>query len=239
MFDDQLLQAFISGFYGYGNYDGKYWFVGIEEHGGELQKDIAQRLNAWDRRGRSELEDVVDYHREIGITHHFDERAVLQPTWNKIIRVLLGIEGRKPTTAEVKEYQKNQLARTNGKSCLIELLPLPSPKTNVWLYYPKYSKLPFLKRRGDYIEHVKPQRIAHLKRRIEEHKPEVVVFYSMGYQEDWHEIAGVEFQSTESDGVKVGKSKETLFVITKHPATTGVTNAYFHEIGQMIASSRV
>lgn len=238
MFDDQLLLAFISGFYGYGNYRAKYWFVGMEERGGELQKDIVQRLNAWDRRGRNELEDVVDYHREIGITHHFSEHAVLQPTWNKIIRVLLSIEGREPTTADIKDYQKNQLARTNGKSCLIELLPLPSPKANLWLHYSKYSRLPFLKSRDDYVEHVKPQRIEHLKRRIDEYRPKTIVFYSKGYEKDWREIAGVEFKLTEPDDVEVGKSKETLFIITKHPVTTGVTNAYFHKIGQMIASSK-
>jgi hypothetical protein len=36
--------------------------------------------------------------------------------------------------------------------------------------------------------------------------------------------------------VKVGSNRGTLFVVTKHPAATGVTNEYFHAVGQMIAA---
>jgi hypothetical protein len=28
MFDDQLLEEFVFGFYGHGNLEGKYWFIG-------------------------------------------------------------------------------------------------------------------------------------------------------------------------------------------------------------------
>jgi hypothetical protein len=176
MFNDQLLGAFIAGFYGYGHYAAGYWFVGMEEGGGGSLEEIACRLAAWDKRGRKELEDVVDYSREVGITCYFDERGVLQPTWNKIIRMLLSIEGHKPSANQVREYQRNRLARSNGASCLVELLPLPSPGTNRWLYYAENSKLPFLKDRKTYIAHVRPQRIMHLRRRIEEYRPRVVVF---------------------------------------------------------------
>jgi hypothetical protein len=238
MFDDQLLQAFINGHYGYGDYHAKYWFVGMEERGGKSPKDISQRLNAWDKLGRNELDDVVEFHREIGINKHFVEPVVLQPTWNKIIRVLLSIEEHHPTTtAEVKAYQKNQLARKNGKSCLVELLPLPSPKANAWLHYDKYSRLPFLKTRPEYVGQVKPRRIEDLRCRIEQYKPEVVVFYGIRYEEDYLQIAGVEFK-VNSDGVKVGKNNDTVFVMTAHPIAHGVTNAYFNQIGQMIAATK-
>ncbi len=33
MLDDHLLQDFIDGFYGYGNYNAPYWFVGMEGGG--------------------------------------------------------------------------------------------------------------------------------------------------------------------------------------------------------------
>jgi hypothetical protein len=35
LFDDQLLERFMCTFYGYGNYRGAYWFVGMEEGGGD------------------------------------------------------------------------------------------------------------------------------------------------------------------------------------------------------------
>ncbi len=36
IFNDQLLQNFMQRFYGYGTYAGDYWFVGMEEGGGNL-----------------------------------------------------------------------------------------------------------------------------------------------------------------------------------------------------------
>ena len=35
-FDDLLLDEFAHNFYGYGNYGGQFWFIGMEEGGGEL-----------------------------------------------------------------------------------------------------------------------------------------------------------------------------------------------------------
>ena len=34
-FDDSLLETFAETFYGYGNYNGPYWFIGMEEGGGD------------------------------------------------------------------------------------------------------------------------------------------------------------------------------------------------------------
>jgi hypothetical protein len=47
-------------FYGYGDYRGAYWFVGMEEGGSDSFDEVAKRLRLWDERGRRELEDVVD-----------------------------------------------------------------------------------------------------------------------------------------------------------------------------------
>ncbi len=33
--DDALLEAYMDGFYGYGNLAGPYWFIGMEEGGGD------------------------------------------------------------------------------------------------------------------------------------------------------------------------------------------------------------
>ena len=72
VFDDQLLQDFMNGFYGYGNYSGGYWFVGMEEGGGNSFENIDKRLKDWDRRDRCEIEDIADYHAEIGAGQYFD-----------------------------------------------------------------------------------------------------------------------------------------------------------------------
>jgi hypothetical protein len=52
MIDDILLEEFINNFYGYGNYHGKYWFIGMEEGGGNSIEEINRRLASWNTRGR-------------------------------------------------------------------------------------------------------------------------------------------------------------------------------------------
>ena len=39
-FDDQVLDEFAHQFYGYGNYDGRYWFIGMEEGGGNSFAEV-------------------------------------------------------------------------------------------------------------------------------------------------------------------------------------------------------
>ena len=45
MFDDELLQAYIDTFYGFGKYEGKYWFIGMEEGGGGTFEEIESLFN--------------------------------------------------------------------------------------------------------------------------------------------------------------------------------------------------
>lgn len=55
MIDDQLLEAFMSGFYGFGDYQASYRFVGIEEGGGNTVEAIVKQLRIWDLHERKEL----------------------------------------------------------------------------------------------------------------------------------------------------------------------------------------
>ncbi len=232
-FDDQLLDAFVRNFYGYGNYSGQLWFIGMEEGGGNSFTEVAKRLNAWADRGRCELEDLAEYHAAIGITYLFNDRPKLQPTWNKLIRILLSSHGQTPATEQVREYQRASLGRLDGDTCLLELLPLPSPSTGHWLYA-RHSRLPYLANRKTYRQVCLAPRISHLQRRIIEYKPRAVVFYGFSYREHWRAIAGVDLVQ-EWDGVCTGRNRSTLFVMTRHPVAKGVTNDYFHQVGRLIA----
>ncbi len=235
MLDDKLLEAFIKGFYGYGNYHAKYWFIGMEEGGGNKVSEIAKRLEIWDKRGRGELEDVSEYHREIGLARFFGEHPKLQPTWNKIIRVVLSTENPVVSIDDVREYQKSLLGKKRGETCLLELLPLPSPNTRAWLYG-RNSKLSYLTDRETYREYVEHLRVAHLQSGIARYKPKVVTFYGLRYQEQWQKIAGIEFRSTKLNSASFNAKGQTLFILTKHPTAKGVTNEYFHQIGRLIAA---
>lgn len=45
--NDVLLQQYMSKFAGYGNLDGDYWLVGMEEGGGNSIEEIERRINLW------------------------------------------------------------------------------------------------------------------------------------------------------------------------------------------------
>ena len=149
-----------------------------------------------------------------------------------MIRILLSSDGRTPTTEQVREYQRVSLGRQDGDTCLLELLPLPSPSTGRWLYA-QHSHLLYLADREAYKQTRLAPRIAHLRKRINEYKPRAVVFYSFSYREHWQAIAGVDLLQ-ESDGVYTGRNRSTLFIMTRHPAAKGVTSEYFHQVGRLM-----
>jgi hypothetical protein len=128
--EDTLLQEFINGFYGYGNYHAPYWFIGMEEGGGGSFEEIRSRLNTWASRGRRELEDLADYHCAIGITRYWDKPVRLQLTWNRLIQILISIKGLETFARDRRHYQRDHLARENSETCLLELMPLPSPSAS-------------------------------------------------------------------------------------------------------------
>ena len=96
--DGRLLTDFADSFYGYGTYKAPFWFVGMGEGGGGLVAQINARLEAWRLRGRREVEDLRSFHEAFGMVKFFQSPAVLQPTWNKLIRVVLSATGRPVTT---------------------------------------------------------------------------------------------------------------------------------------------
>jgi hypothetical protein len=238
MLNDNLLQEFIHGFYGYGNYKAPFWFIGMEEGGGGSFVEIRQRLAIWDTRGHRELEDVADYHRAFGITKHWDEPVSLQSTWGKLIRVLMGAKGLAPSPSDLKDYQRDHLGRESGETCLLELMPLPSPGMSKW-FYGDISTLPYLVNREKYLKEISPVRIKHIQSQISIYKPPVVLFYGLGYMSYWQEIAGIPLEQQKLEGVYCGRTNTTVFAAMKHPAARGLDNEYFKQIGKGISSAIV
>lgn len=229
--NNKLLDEFVHNFYGYGSYRGQFWFIGMEEGGGDSFSEVTKRLETWASRGKREIDDVAEYLTAVGITHLHSGRPELQSTWSGLIRILLSCEGETPTTEQVREYQRTSLGRLTGNTYLAELFPLPSPSLGHWLYA-EHSALPYLVNRKVYRQTCLAFRSAHFRKRIGEHKPAVVVFYGLSYRKYWQAIAGVDLLP-ELDGVYAGGDGATFFVVTRHPAR-GVTNEYFHQVGRLI-----
>lgn len=236
-FDDALLSDFASGFYGYGDYGAPYWFVGMEEGGGDAFENVAGRLEAWDDQGRPELADLRAFCYAIGETKWYGPRAQLQATWSRQIRVLLAAEGRSVTTEAVRRYQVGSYGRAGDESAVVELLPLPSPSAKHW-HYAERSALPELRSRERYFDHYAPRRAEHLRGRIAEHRPRAVVFASTDarYLRWWDAIAGTRLadRAVEGQRVRVGRGGATTFVVMPHPTAWGLTNEFFEGVGRLV-----
>jgi len=231
--DSAILDQYIYGFYGYGNYQANYWFMGMEHGGGRTYEEISLRISAWDERGQCELEDIKEYHEAINITWWFQGPMKVQRTWGQLIRFYLAAEGLEDDLNVIQAYQVNKLGRLDGDTCLLEILPLPSPNIGDW-FYSNCSNLDYLTSREDYIKTCIPLRIEHLQKRIKQYKPHVVVFYGFGYFPHWEKIAGSPFPQNHGDEFLYQKKGDTIFVVLKHPATWGITKDYFIHSGNSI-----
>ena len=231
--NDTLLQDFMTTFYGSGNYSGDYWFVGMEEGGGNDLLQVTNRLNAWIELGKTELVDINQFHVKINHPQYFRDPVKLQRTWMQQTRIVLASKGLASPTPDVRTYQRDIIGRKTKETCLLELLPLPSPSTKVW-NYALWSGLPFLKDRSAYRDYCLPWRTEHIRSRINEFKPKVVVFMGQGYSQYWQAIAGQNLSFADKGGFWAASSERTTYVITKLPAAQGVTNAYFATIGKYL-----
>jgi hypothetical protein len=237
LLNDQLLNNFIHSFYGYGTYSADYWFIGMEEGGGESLDEVNRRISFWQTRGQQELEDVCAYHEELGLNQFFREPVKLQRTWAQLCRIVLASKGEPQDNHAIRAYQKDKLGRPEGATCLMELLPLPSPGTDRW-FYADWSKLPFLSSRSSYRDEVLPMRIKNLKERIEKWQPKFVVFYGTGYRDHWEEISETPFLRIAPHGFDLAKKNTTCFLTIQHPAAKGVSNEYFQSAGKLLLPSR-
>lgn len=238
MLDSSLLRDYIDTFIGYGDYQAKYWLVGMEEGGGGSLEEINKRFASWERHGRQELSDLMPHHIDSDLTHFVSSSGKLQTTWSQLIRVVLAIQGKSTNNEDVRAYQQSQLGRFGGDTCLLELMPLPSPNAGMWLYR-QHSLLPQLRSRNEYVKHYARLRALRLRQRIEEHRPAVVVFYSLSYMGWWNTVAGVDLTPTLIGGVKsfMGQNQHTVFAVVPQPSAhiKGKGNNYYTQVGQTIA----
>ncbi len=214
-------------FFGYGSWDAKLWFVGMEEGGGESMDEIERRLKSWDR--RDDLADLAQYQAAIGEMRWCSNRATIQRTWGKLIHIALTAKGQPADTESVRRYQRDRFGRHGGDEAVIELLPLPSPSTSEWLY--QSSGIPTLASRKRYQDSIQPMRISAIRERIAKHRPEAVIFYGIGYKAQWEAIARMKFVSVPGSRFATSAGGGTAFVLSPHPVAKGASNSAFDAIG--------
>jgi hypothetical protein len=222
---------------GYGNPKGDFWFIGPEEGGSAAS--LHERMNVWNELGSDEhFHDLKKFHLifKNGTEQFFEGKVKLQKTWNGLIEILFGIQGKENTLEAKKEYQSNQLGAEDGETLLAELFPFASKSLNdsEWMELFGESK-------KDYWDKYASQRIQLITKQIEIYKPKLVVFYSVAFSNYWEQIinqvGGKKIvQNSDDTNVTVFKSTNTTFAVVAHPVAFSMNGDIKRKIGQSLAN---
>jgi hypothetical protein len=209
-------------FIGYGRLDADVWFLGMEEAGGG-EANIRTRLRF------RPIEDNAEAHRMFGVTYlHWGKRKI-QRTWRGMCCIMLRLEGKEPTTENIRNYQAEKLGRYGGNTLLTELMPIPKPKVHTWDYK---ELIPQFASREEYHRVVKPRRIEMLRGLFEEYKPRVVIGYGKAFWNDYRELfEGVEFK--QEGQFQTSLYRDTMVILTRH-FTARTMNGRFDDVASII-----
>lgn len=192
----KLLKDYINTFYGYGRWaKSNFWFVGIEEGGGNEFESVNDRLRGWKALGGKSLVDKDKLHEYFSC--NYDRFTHKSATWQALITTKLSFENKSTEKNEICLMKGNDWGQLHSNNLLIELFPLPSPKTGDWKYEGENwvdtdIAFKYLKNRKVYHAELRDQRINYLKNKIEKHRPKVVLFYGLSMKEYWNEIIGTD-----------------------------------------------
>ena len=162
--------------FGYGRWDAPYWFIGMEPGG----TDDHASYEEWIRLGGTELIDCRAHHFGTKFPKwHGGHRPPTQPTWRRLIQLLLGYEGKPADLDAVSIYQRDSWGAVNGDAALLEVSALHA------------KNLATSVNRNAHRE----QRIGLLRERLETNRPKFVVFYGLGYGSIYEKIANTRFDA--------------------------------------------
>ncbi len=134
----------------------------------------------WMRLGGTELVDCRAHHLGTKFTKwHGGHRPPTQPTWRRLIQLLLGYKGKPADLDSVSIYQRDSWGTLNGDTALLEVSALHAKNLAATV---------------DSNGH-RDRRIAILKERLETNGPKFVVFYGFVYESIYEKIANTRFDA--------------------------------------------
>jgi hypothetical protein len=217
-------------FRGYGNPNGRFWFVGVEEGGGGIN-NLRIRADNF-----APHEDLAESHKNFP---NHDMSKLTTSTWG----LMLSIVGRISAdpnwwdTEYRRSYQMNQLGRLDGETYLTEILPLPKKALNDWPY-------------GELYESPDAYRTAVLTDRLNQlrhdyatasPKPEFISCYGKSFWPQ-HRAAFdfIKFQPALGGAIELGRNDHTVFVLTRFLdyGRTGFTKDFVNQLCEVALSKR-
>jgi hypothetical protein len=206
--------------YGYGSWDGDYWFIGPEQGGSKekmTKRAAAFRKLDLDKDG---LCDCREFHQEVYEPgdkdwHRSDPPPTpLQSTWHYLILTLMSYKEKitlgNPMTGQTlsdyqrpfREYQRVEWGRSDGETCVIERSGI-NAKSFVESAALRAS---FSQAERAEFEAILRCRVKNITARIHEGKPEFVVIYSKSQHSYWGDLrnAGARISESPNEIFKVG-----------------------------------
>lgn len=231
-----MLERRIANFWGYGSLSSPVWIVGMEEGMGNAKYDeLFKRLLAAD--GKQTIDVRKDMKDIPGHMRFYDPgRPIGQASLRYPIALYLRIKnGLMPNPLDVRAYQ-TQVAGDADRpdSAILELMPLPAKSTSEddWPY--ATYKVSGLETRAAYLAKYKTARVEQLRDLLGKHQPELVIFYSLQYKDEWTKAMGVEPQSL-TDDFYAAQSGSSTFCIMPHGARPGMSYARVEEFASRIS----
>lgn len=136
-----LVEPCLYNWLGYGNPNGKYWFIGTEEGGAEIWRNQTLSLEE-SLRKRAKFQLAMDFKTVWETLYQLPLSSFKGATvWRYIAAYLLAFEGIEPeqAKAQLSDTMQNQLGKRTGEHFLCELYPLPkrskgqiSPYESIW-----------------------------------------------------------------------------------------------------------
>jgi hypothetical protein len=176
--------------------------------------DKAQRALAWERLGKAEVCDCLEFHSQISDLSWHSEHPRLQRTWRPLILLLKAFLNEPSDIEDLRAYQRDRWGRVKlGETCVIELSGLAAKSARVPI-----DRERFRHERGEII-----------RERMLRSKPVFVVMYRINEKPYWEEIAG---SPVIRDGVvQVGP---TMIAFAPHPQDHGRRNDDWTKLGEML-----
>ena len=206
----------MNNFFGYGNFNGKYWFVGQEENGdSEYIDSIILKWNG--------IDEIMDIYESNPNSEYLKPGAKLVPTWRRLIRIVLAYlsclnQDNKVNIEIIKEIQTRFFGRKEYQICSMNLFSKPMPPRS----------------KGNNEIKIIPERLEKIKKMVEKFNPEFVIFYAWKYIVEIKknlENFGINLECEKDKKFCWGKFNNSIIIICQH-ATSFNKNQYFEEIGK-------
>jgi hypothetical protein len=237
--------------YGYGSWNGSYWFIGPEQGGSE--KKMTKRAEAFRKLDLDNdgLCDCREFHREIYEPGQPDDwfrlerLPPLQTTWYCLMLTLMSYKGKvgieKPTKGHLlyeyqrtfREYQRDHWGSSAGKTCVIERSGIPAK--NFKESSARRASLSQTER--NQLDDILRSRVEHITERIRANEPEFVVIYSNSQYPSWEVLRKESSKITQSpnETFKLGR---TLIAFTESTGKNSPGHARWLALGQDLRKHR-